>query len=104
MSGTRLEKIREMLTQNPTDSFLLYALANEYKNAGDLTQAIAGYRHLMSVNPDYVASYYHCGQTLEAAGDAKAAAATYDTGIEVARRIGDMHALSELQGVRDLLD
>ena len=104
MSGTRLEKIREMLTQNPTDSFLLYGLANEYKNAGDLTQAIAGYRHLMSVNPDYVAAYYHCGQTLEAAGDAEAAAATYDAGIEVARRIGDMHALSELRGVRDLLD
>jgi tetratricopeptide (TPR) repeat protein len=103
MSGKRLEMIREMLTQNPTDSFLLYGLANEYKNEGDLTQAIASYRHLMEVNPDYVAAYYHCGQALEAAGDPEGAAATYDTGIEVARRIGDGHALSELRGVRDLL-
>lgn len=103
MSGKRLEMIREMLTQNPTDSFLLYGLANEYKNEGDLAQAIASYRHLMEVNPDYVAAYYHCGQALEAAGDREAAKATYDTGIEVARRIGDAHALSELRGVRDLL-
>lgn len=103
MPGKRLDMIREMLTQNPTDSFLLYALANEYKNEGDLPQAIAGYRHLMEVNPDYVAAYYHCGQTQEAAGDAVGAASTYDVGITVARRVGDAHALSELQGVRDLL-
>lgn len=103
MSVKRIDRIREMLAENPTDNFLLYGLANEYKNEGDLTLAIASYRHLMGVNPDYVAAYYHCGQTLEAAGDAEAAAATYDTGIEVARRVGDAHALKELQGVRDLL-
>ena len=103
MAGTRLERIREMLTQNPTDNFLLYGLANEYKNEGDLPQAIASYRHLMDVNPDYVAAYYHCGQTLEAAGHAEEAAATYDAGIAEARRSEEAHALRELQAVRDLL-
>lgn len=103
MPGKRLEMILQMLQQSPTDNFLLYGLANEYKNDGDLQKAIASYRHLIEVNPEYVAAYYHCGQTLEAAGDNEGAAATYDAGIAVARRIGDAHALSELQAVRDIL-
>ncbi|MCZ2155777.1 MAG: hypothetical protein LC114_18070 [Bryobacterales bacterium] len=103
MPGKRLEMIQEMLKQNPTDSFLLYSLANEYKNEGDLPKAISGYRHLMEVNPDYVAAYFHCGMALEASGDTDAAATTYDQGIEVARRIGDGKTLGELQAARDLL-
>ncbi|MDZ7640039.1 MAG: tetratricopeptide repeat protein [Bryobacterales bacterium] len=103
MLSKRIDMIREMLAQNPTDSFLLYGLANEHKNEGDLPQAIASYRHLLDVNPDYVAAYYHLGQTLESAGESEAAASTYDSGIAVARRIGDAHAMSELQAARDIL-
>jgi tetratricopeptide (TPR) repeat protein len=103
MSGKRLEMIQLMLAQNPTDSFLLYGLANEYKNLGNLPKAIEGYQHLMEVNPDYVAAYYHCGQAFELAGKPEEAGATYDRGMEVARRIGDSHALSELQAARDIL-
>lgn len=103
MSTKRLELIQQMLAQNPNDSFLLYGLANEYKNTGDTETAIATYRRLFEVNPDYVAAYYHCGQTYEQAGNEQAAAEVYDRGIEVARRIGDGHALSELQAARDIL-
>lgn len=101
--ATRLELIQQMLEQKPNDTFLLYGLANEYKNVGDLPKALETYQQLMASNPDYVAAYYHCGQTLEKAGDETAAAETYDRGIAVARRIGDAHALSELQAARDIL-
>lgn len=103
MAASRLEMIRQMLEQNPTDSFLLYGLANELKNSGQLEEAIRAYRDLMAKNPDYVAAYYHCGQTLENLGNPEEARATYDAGIAVARRIGDAHALSELQAARDIL-
>ncbi len=92
-----------MLEQKPNDTFLLYGLANEYKNLGDLHKALEIYQQLMKANPDYVATYYHCGQTFEKAGNEEAAAETYDRGMEVARRIGDAHALSELQAARDIL-
>ena len=52
MPGKRLETILQMLEQNPTDSFLLYGLANEYKNEGDLDKAVASYRHGWEVNPE----------------------------------------------------
>jgi tetratricopeptide (TPR) repeat protein len=99
----RLEMIREMLTQKPDDSFLLYGLANEYKNLGDLTKALETYRRLMELHPDYVAAYYQCGQAYEQAGNLEDAAKTYDLGIDAARRVGDGHALSELQAARDIL-
>ena len=92
-----------MLAEKPTDSFLLYGLANEYKNLGNLPKAIEGYQHLINVNPDYVAAYYHCGQVFELAGNPEEAGAIYDQGIEAARRLGDSHALSELQAARDIL-
>jgi len=103
MSQTRLQTIQQMLAQNPNDSFLLYGLANEYKNGGDLPNAIEAYGRLFEVNPDYVAGYYHCGQTHELAGNPAAAAEVYDKGMAVARRMGDTHALSELQAARDML-
>ncbi len=103
MPGKRLEAIQQMLAQNPTDSFLLYGLANEYKNEGDFATAIANYRKLIALNPDYVAAYYHCGLAQENAGDTAGAAETYDAGIAIARKIGDSHALSELQAARDIL-
>lgn len=103
MPSNRLEMIQQLLAQNPNDSFLLYGLANEYKNQGDLPKAIESYHDLMERNPDYVAAYYQCGQAYEKTGNEAAAAAVYDKGMEVARRLGDAHALSELQAARDIL-
>jgi tetratricopeptide (TPR) repeat protein len=103
MAGNRLEMLQLMLAEKPNDSFLIYGIANEYKNLGNLPKAIEIYRQLIEVNPDYVAAYYHCGQAYELAGDADEAGAIYDQGMEVARRIGDTHALSELQAARDIL-
>ncbi|MCW5963323.1 MAG: tetratricopeptide repeat protein [Bryobacterales bacterium] len=103
MTANRLEIIQQMLAQKPNDTFLLYGLANEYKNTGDLPRAIEIYNQLLEGNPDYVAAYYHCGQAQEKAGNEEAAAAVYDKGIAVARRLGDAHALSELQAARDIL-
>lgn len=103
MSATRLETIRDLLAQNPNDSFLLYGLANEYKNGGDLAAAVETYQRLFELHPEYVAAYYQCGQVHELAGDLEQAAEVYDRGIAVARRIGDAHTLSELQAARDIL-
>lgn len=103
MSTSRLELIQQMLAQKPNDTFLLYGLANEYKNANHLAKAIEIYGQLLEGNPDYVAAYYHCGQAHEKAGNEEAAAAIYEKGMEVARRLGDAHALSELQAARDIL-
>jgi Flp pilus assembly protein TadD len=103
MSTTRLETLKSLSAQNPQDSFLRYGLAMEYRNTGDLESAMREFQELMDANPDYSATYFHAGQTLERMGRRDEARAVYEKGIEVTTRKGDMHARSELQGALDLL-
>ena len=104
MATNRLDVLKNMVAQNPGDSFSRYGLAMEYRNGGDLEGAIREFRSLMAANPDYVAAYFHGGQTLERLGRAEEARAVYLSGLEAARRTGDRHAASEIQGALDLLD
>jgi len=92
-----------MVAQNPGDSFLRYGLAMEYRNSGDLQSAMSEFQALMEASPDYAATYFHAGQTLERLGRAEEARTVYQRGIEVTTRKGDQHARSELQGALDLL-
>ncbi len=101
--SNRLEVLRNMVEQNPSDSFSRYGLAMEYANSGDLERAIEEYRALLSVNPNYSAAYYHGGQTLKKLGRRDEARAVYRNGIEATTRIGDLHTRSEIQAALDLL-
>ena len=104
MPESRLDLLKNMVAQNPNDSFARYGLAMELAKAGNLEQAMEQYRGLLAVNPNYAAAYYHGGQTLTKLGRLDEARALYREGIEATTRIGDLHtrgeieaALSELQ-------
>jgi tetratricopeptide (TPR) repeat protein len=93
----RLEALLAFLEEDPDDAFTLFALAGEYRKQGDLQQALGYYRRLLDDHPDYVGTYYHFGKALEEAGDTEKALGMYRQGIEVATRLNDFHARSELQ-------
>ena len=103
MASTRLDILKNMVGQNPNDSFSRYGLAMEYRSAGNLEAAADEFRALVAADPNYTAAYYHYGQTLEALGREEQARAVYVAGIEATTRKGDRHALSELQAALDLL-
>ena len=103
MATPRTEMLKSLLAQDPKNTFARYGLAMEYANTGHSAEAVAEYRLLMENNPDYAAAYFHCGQTLERMGQLDDARATYQQGIDVTTRIGDLHTRSELQGALDLL-
>jgi Flp pilus assembly protein TadD len=104
MPSTRLDILKSMVGQNPTDCFARYGLAMEYRNTGDLEAAMGEFRALMAANPDYGPAYFHGGQTLERMGRFEEARAVYLQGIEVTARGGDQHARSEMQGALDMLE
>jgi Flp pilus assembly protein TadD len=97
MSDSRLDVLKNMVAQNPTDSFARYGLAMEWARTGNLEQAMEEYRGLLAVNPDYAAAYYHGGQTLEKLGRVEEARDLYRAGIEATTRIGDAHTRSEIE-------
>jgi Flp pilus assembly protein TadD len=103
VASNRLETLKSMVAQNPDDGFLRYALAAEYRNAGDLEAAVREFRSLIAANPDYAAAYYHGGQALERSGRPEEARELYRKGLEVTTRKGDLHARSEIQAALDLL-
>ena len=98
-----MEILLSMVAKNPRDSFARYGLAMEYANTGDLERAVAEYRALIGMNPDYAAAYFHGGQALEKLGRLEEARQVYQQGIEVTGRTGDQHTQSELQAALDML-
>jgi tetratricopeptide (TPR) repeat protein len=103
MALNRLDILKNMVAQNPKDSFSRYGLAMEYANTGSLEDAIKEYESLLAANPDYAAAYYHGGQTLEKLGRFDDARQIYRRGLEATKRTGDTHTFSELQAALDIL-
>ena len=103
MATNRLEVLRSMVEQNPSDSFRRYGLAMEYVNSGDMETAMDEFLKLLGHNPNYSAAYFHGAQTLEKMGRVDEAKGLYRRGIEVTSALGDDHTCSELQAALDML-
>jgi len=103
MADNRLEILKNLVAQNPSDSFSRYGLAMAHASAGDYAQAVEEYRKLLEINPQYVAAYYHSGQALEKLGKREEAREIYRRGIDASTQTGDTHARSELEAVLELL-
>lgn len=103
MSKSRLEQLKEMLENEPGDSFLRYAIATEYAKLDDKEQAMEYYLQIIHDDENYVGTYYHLGKLYESMERRDEAEKIYKKGMEVARKTGNMHAFSELQQVYNAL-
>ncbi|MEM1359821.1 MAG: tetratricopeptide repeat protein [Bacteroidota bacterium] len=97
---SRKDQILSLLQDNPTDSFLRFALAKEHEQAGEDAGAKEVYESIVKQDPDYVGTYYHLGKLLEKLGQPDTALRIYSEGIEITRRLGEKHAMRELMGAR----
>ncbi len=95
---TRLEQLLAFLAENPSDDFLLFAVAKEHEKAGDDAAALDFFKKLEAAHPAYVGLFYHLGKLYERLKRPGDAVLTYKKGIETARAARDFHAASELQG------
>jgi hypothetical protein len=91
-----LEKIREMLSREPRDVFLRYALAMELDAAGRQAESLEAYQDLMRDLPPHVPSYFRAGQLLVRMGSPDLAMTALRQGITHAMASGDHHAASEM--------
>ncbi len=99
MHHIRLQKLLDFIKNEPDDPFLKYALATEYLNANETELALQYYEDLISNHPDYVGTYYHLGKLYETLDRKDDALNIYKMGMEITRKVKDMHAFSELQAV-----
>jgi tetratricopeptide (TPR) repeat protein len=95
----RVAMLTEILSQNANDAFARYGLAMEYSNAGEVEKALDEFGKLLASNPDYTAGYFMAAQTLAKLGREDEAKKMLTDGIASARRTGNGHALSEMEGM-----
>ena len=103
MASNRLEILRQMVAQDPANSFARYGLAMEYANSGELAPAVVEFQNLIGSDPNYAAAYYHGGQALEKLGRLDEARAFYEKGVAATRRTGDAHTRAEIEAALSLL-
>ena len=97
----RIERIKEMLTANPGDSFLQHALALEYIKIEEDEQAKCLFENLLQADENYVGSYYHLAKLLERNDRAEEAKVVYERGMLKAKESGDQHTYNELKTAYD---
>ena len=100
----RMKKLLKMLESSPGDTFLLYALAMDYKKAGDIPAAIELFDKVIQHDWGYCYAYHQKGLVLEAAGQTQAAQAAYRAGIDAATRKGDAHAREEIAAALAMIE
>jgi tetratricopeptide (TPR) repeat protein len=103
MATNRLDMLKQMLEQDPHNSFARYGLAMEYANTGALEQAVSEFENLIRQDGSYSAAYFHAGQALEKLGRIEQARSVYEKGIEVTTRKGDAHTRAEIEAAMNLL-
>lgn len=103
MATNRLEVLKQMVAQDPKNTFARYGLAMELASGGHLQQAVEEYRTLLELDENYAAAYFHGGQALEKLGDVEQARVLYEKGIEITTRKGDGHTRAEIEAALSLL-
>lgn len=95
----RIAMLTEILAQNPNDAFARYGLALEYSNLGQTDRALEEFGQLLAAHPDYTAGYFMAAQCLARAERLEEAKRMLVEGICSARRTGNAHAQSEMEGM-----
>lgn len=93
----RIERIKQMLQANPTDSFLQHALALEYLKLGEEDAATELFKNVLKGDENYVGSYYQLAKLLEQRDQLDEAKIIYEKGMLKAKEAGDLHAYNELR-------
>ena len=99
----RIEMLKEILGQNPNDAFARYGLAMEYSKSGQVEEALNEFKALLTANPDYTAGYFMAAQMLAREGREEEARKLLRDGIAAAKRTGNQHAQSEMEGMLEEL-
>jgi tetratricopeptide (TPR) repeat protein len=102
--AARLDQLLIMLQKEPSDPFLLYGIAMEYKKQNNSTAALEYFSRTLSADAGYCYAYFQMGQVNESTGDIPAAKKAYNDGIAAARKKGDGHAEQEITSALEMLE
>ncbi len=104
-SEQRIEKLKELIAKDPSDSFSRYALALEYIGRNEPLTAIELLEELILQDGNYIPAYHQLGQAYGKLNRTQQAKTTYRKGIDLAHEQKDDKAEKEMrEELEDLED
>jgi uncharacterized protein HemY len=96
----RRQMLEASLAEDPADTFLRYGLAVQCLREGDVEEGRSRLEALIADHPeDTVAAHQQLGQSFLEAEEFAQAKVILEKGISLARKRGDWHAASEMEGL-----
>ncbi len=99
-----IAQLEKLLATEPGDAFLLYGIAQEYAKVGQHDRAVSYFQQVIQADPDYTYAYFHMARSLESLGRQSDTIDCLETGLAVAKRVGDAQGVSEITGYLDGLN
>ncbi|HOA71844.1 MAG TPA: tetratricopeptide repeat protein [Phycisphaerae bacterium] len=99
----RLEQLQKMLTTDPEDPFLNFALAMEYVKVGRPDDALNQFNRVIELDRKYVPAYFQKANLLVSLGRHDEAKSVFSEALTVAEQAGDKHAAAEIREALALL-
>lgn len=88
-SEDRIQKLKEIIAKDPSDSFSHYALALEYNSKNEPLNAIEILEELITRDTKYLPAYHQLGQLYGKMNKTQEAKKTYRAGIDLAAELND---------------
>jgi tetratricopeptide (TPR) repeat protein len=92
---SRLDMLLELLSIEPDDLFLNYALGVEYQSGLRLADAEKHFKKSLQINPDYVPAFYQLGKLFESQLKNEEALIWFKSGLEKAKIQKNNKAVNE---------
>jgi E3 SUMO-protein ligase RanBP2 len=99
--SSRLEALKALLADNPTDAFVHYGIANEYYKAGQLEECVSTIHQYLKLADDEGAVYRMLGHSLLRLGRKDEAKVAFEEGIKAAEKHGHPSMAEEYREVID---
>jgi tetratricopeptide (TPR) repeat protein len=96
MTSPRIQQLKQLLIDEPNDSFLNYALALEFAKVNETRAAIKLMQQVVQMDNNYLGAYYQLGKMLEQTKQLNEAIIVYKKGIAIATQQKNRKAISEL--------
>jgi len=97
---TRLEELQSMLSEDPNDIFVHYAVGLELFKNGAIEEAIATMNALIEAHADYIPAYFRLGQWYAEQDDILKAKEILSKALDLSKIQNDTKAAQE---IRELL-
>jgi Tfp pilus assembly protein PilF len=96
---SRLEQIKTLITDDPHDAMLRFALGNEYFQQAQYAEAIDALKAALDLDPEYAFVYIQLAEAYEKSSQIALARQAVEAGRGPAARNGDPNLMRQLEAI-----